>query len=316
MPDNNLTYFEADPHRRQLLKAKLGALLTWQKPALVRTVGPFDPAAFDPFDAKRQALITECVDKLADYADDQIARTAEVVASHRMGFLTEPRDSRKDVGREWQDLLVSEIASLLRKTPDWYLGGFGHPDHVADFDYWTKMSSFNLAELTCLSVGIDPREFSLKRFHDLSASKERHQFCKPLEYVVRQYELLLREFGSYSPADLVEPEDFIAWSDQVALDIHPAFLGPLRRLHPGVPTDPAAPNQKQNKREVDTIAQLFTAMAIELFGYHPGHARSTAPKDICEVAASLGITITEETILKYLRRGATFISRDWKPGQK
>ncbi len=57
MPDDTLTYFEADPQRQQLLRAKLGALLTWQKPALTQTVGRYDPSALDPFDAKRKALI-------------------------------------------------------------------------------------------------------------------------------------------------------------------------------------------------------------------------------------------------------------------
>jgi hypothetical protein len=304
MPEENLTYFKADPQRQQLLKAKLIALLTWQKPELVRTVGPFDPAAFDPFDAERMQLATECVEKLSSYTDQQIARIVEVVGSHRMRFVPEPRDSRTDVGQEWQNLLVAEIAGLIRRIPPWHLGGFGHPDHVADFDYWTKMSSFNLAELTCLTVGIDPAEFNLKKLHDLSTSKDRHQFSRALEYLVRRYELLLREFGSFSAADLVEPEDFIAWSDQVAFEVHPDFLGPLRRLHSGVTPDPAAPTKKQDRREVDSIAQLFTVMAIDYLGYNPKQARSPATKEITELAASMGMSISEDTVLKYLRIGA------------
>lgn len=53
MPKDDQLIFPADPQRQRLLEKKFGDLLTWKKPALVRTIGPFDPTAFDPFDAQR-----------------------------------------------------------------------------------------------------------------------------------------------------------------------------------------------------------------------------------------------------------------------
>jgi len=41
--------------------------------------------------------------------------------------------------------------------PNWMLGGFGHPEYVADFEYWGQMAKFELHEALLLSVGIEPR---------------------------------------------------------------------------------------------------------------------------------------------------------------
>lgn len=305
MAEDGQQFFTAAPARQHLLKNKLGALLTWKKPALIQTVGPNDPGAFDLFDTKRMKAVADCVDKLLRCTDDQIA------------IIMEPGEGSRSYAQEWHRFQTDLISSLIRSIPEWYLGGFGHPDHVADFDHWTKMPRFDVGELTCLTVGIGPNEFSWKQLHSLSTSKDRSTLCKPLEFLVLRYEQMHRKFCRYGRDDTVMPRDFIEWADQFEFEVHPGFRERLKMFHPIQDSStPAAAPRKHDKREVDSIAQLFTAMAIEQFGYVPDAPRSPTTKEIASLAASLGISITEDTILKYLRIGATFISPDWKPHER
>lgn len=70
---------------------------------------------------------------------------------------------------------------------------------------------------------------------------------------------------------------------------------------------------KPDRREIDSVAQLFTAMAIDYLGYRPSDARSSIPKEIAELAASMGMTISDDTVRKYLKLGAKFIDPAWEP---
>ena len=198
--------------------------------------------------------------------------------------------------------------------PSWHAGGFGHPDHAADFGYWTKMPQFDLGELTCLSVGICPTEFSTTKLYELSLSKERHKFSAEIKYLVLRFELFKRNFDPYERNAATSPDKFIEWVDQFQEDVHPDFLRPLRafQLKQDMATD-APTIGKLDKREVDTIAQLFTALAIDYLGYKPRQPRSPIPKEIANLAASMGMTVTDETVRKYLRNGERFIAHDWVP---
>lgn len=305
MADDRQLFFETDPQRQRLLQNKLGALLGWTKPTLTQTVGPFAPDVFDVFDVRRMKLINACVEKLESYASDQF------------NLIVEPGGSSGTQARDWQRFLSDEISNLSRQTPPWYAGGFGHPDHVADFVYWAKMSRFDVGELTCLTVGIEPKDFNWKQLLDLTTSNDRPRFREPLEYLVKRFEQLDRTFGLDRGGKTVLARRFIAWAERFEFEVHPGFLEPLRRFHSAGDLAEAAPAKPtQDKREVDSIAQLFTAMAIEQFGYDPRQARSPTTKEIEGLAASLGMSITDDTILKYLRIGAQFISPDWTPHKR
>lgn len=291
--------------RNQLLQRKLGILLTWRPPQIVQTVGPFDPAAFDRYDLRRRKAINACVERLTSLSDEEIDE-----------ILKNPNSTKPDV-HEWTKLLNDELHALRLRVPAWYIGGFGHPDHVADFDYWTKMPQFTVAELTCLSIGINPAEFGVTQLVDLSASKDRPKLCRPLEYLVLRYEQLYRTFGRYRRDTIVYPDPFILWVNKVQFEVHPAFFEPLVRYHSeSSPAPEAGSPGKQDQREVDKIAQLFTALAIDNLGYDPNQSRSPTAREIGEIAASMGMSITDETIRKYLRLGAEFIPKDWKPKKR
>lgn len=305
MGDSYQLRFEGDPKRHRLFRTKLGDLLSWQRPVLTKSIGPSDSDAFGPFDAKRMKCVVACADKLASYSDEQIEA------------IVKPDGADAIWAREWHEFLSDEISALSRKIPAWHAGGFGHPDHAADFSHWTKMPRFDLAELTCLSMGISPSEFPLEKLSSLSISKDRPGFSRPIEFLVKRYEQLLRTFGRLVKEVHVSAREFLDWARRFEVEVHPDFLEPLRRYHAADDTgELPPPAAKQDRREIDSIAKLFTAMAIEQFGYDPGQTRSPATKEIADLATSLGMSITDDTIRKFLRLGAKFISPDWNPHKR
>ena len=70
--------------------------------------------------------------------------------------------------------------------------------------------------------------------------------------------------------------------------------------------------KRPDKREVDKIAQILTAIAISELGYRPGAKRSPIPKEIADSAANMGLEISDDTIRKYLKIGASFLPDDWE----
>ncbi|GAB1364724.1 hypothetical protein MASR1M32_39600 [Rhodobacter sp.] len=49
--------------------------------------------------------------------------------------------------------------------------------------------------------------------------------------------------------------------------------------------------------------------------YDPGSKRSPIPTELEDIAARLGLELSHDTILKYLRLGAQHLPKNWKPHQ-
>lgn len=49
-----------DPLRSRLLREKLGVFLDWRIPAVVKTIGPFQPEIFRRYDERRRELVDGC----------------------------------------------------------------------------------------------------------------------------------------------------------------------------------------------------------------------------------------------------------------
>lgn len=297
-----------DPRREKLLKAKLGDLLNWKKPEIVETVGPYDPTVFDDHDADVRLIVTECVAALEEMTDEKI------------DLLLEKPDEFNAARFEWSAVMNERIRILNRRPPlPWYAGGFGHPEHAADFEHWSRMASFRVHEILCLSVGVEPGRIHEEIIAKLSTlpSGELDKKWPAIQFLVRRRVQLVRRFPP-APADRrIGPLAFLNWVDQVHLDVHPEFLRLLRRYHveeTSAPPPSAAP-PRQDPREVDKIAQLFTTMAIDYLGYDPQQDRSPIPKEITDLAASMGMQVSTETVRKYLRRGAALIPADWSPNR-
>jgi len=293
-----------DEPRTRVLESGIGSLLEWQAPNIEKTVGPYDPKFFEDHQSFLDMKIEAGISKLIAYRDDQIA----ILQSNSI-------DDPENIRDDWKVWVRENVAAARKRNPPpWHAGGFGHPDYVADFDYWAKMPSFSIEEVLSLSIGIEPNHFGKKEIEGLRG-KAFENLWPSLQFLLRRHEQLRRQFDPQRQQWKVSANRFLVWVREMEFEAHPEFIRLLEKHYAENVTQNASTGspQRTDPREVDSIAQLFTAMAVACYDYKPGQARSPVTKDITELAASMGLTISEDTVRKYLRRGAEFISDDWEP---
>jgi hypothetical protein len=295
-----------DDLRQTLLQKKFGKFLDWKVPNVVPTVGPFDMSPFRDFETELLTVIGRCKDRLRLYSDAQIDTLIELQPGTVTGLKS-----------EWSSFQLNEVHWLTKHQPLWFAGGFGHPDHVADFDHWAKMPRFTIEELTSLSIGVEPENFTKKKLAEIQKLDTR-SLGAPIQFLLRRVEQLKRKFSPFSQSHTATPREFLSWADKVEFETHPKFLAVLRRYHGIDPKQKASTEQvpKTDKREIDTIAQILAAIAIEEYGWRPSMARSPIPKQISDILATMGLQASSETVRKYLRIGAGFLSADWEPDKR
>lgn len=293
-----------------LLRAKLGSLYDWEQPALEETVGPFDPTPFEHFERARNELAIPLLKTLKEISDPNLA----ILSSDD---LPDPSGRRE----AWVELLRERTNRLSAIKPSWLQGGFGHPGYAADFEYWGQMPEYSLHEALMLSVGVEPKHFGEKRIDDAKKTMDRKPLIPSIEFLVRRHEQFYRKFptgpgGKYR----VGPAFLFDWFTDVSMAVHSKFMERLQRravgeqlAQPGVNRETSLIPLKADKREIDKVAQLFVAMAIDHLGYNPMAKRSPIPKEITDLAASMGLTVSDDTVRKYLKLGAKFIPEGWEP---
>lgn len=296
---------------KTLIERKFGDLLMWEKPLIRQTVGPFDTTNIDQFEVRRDGMVGE--------AERVLRRFGATVVNFLHDDDCEGDNERRD---QWSACLRREINSLHKRTPIWMDAGFGHPDYQADFEYWGQMEQFDLHEALMLSVGVEPKHYSKQRLERAIKAMERERLIEPIEFLARRYEQFFRKFPSTSFGKLrVSPYFLFGWFNEVELSVHPEFMEALRKRvtkssgPASLSKDATADEAKvrTDKREVDKIAQLFAAMAVDQLGFDPHAKRSPVPKEIADLAASMGLQVSDDTVRKYLKLGARFIPNDWKP---
>lgn len=290
-------------HLSKFLSKKVGKLRDWTPPETVDSIGPFEPEVFKQFDIRRREVVDACQAKLAAYSNDQID---ELVFSN-------PLDPNQ-VKREWERFMERETKEVSSSEPPWYAAGFGHPDYTADFAYWSQCKYFSHHEALFLSLGVEPKHFTEKQIDKMNERvNQGANLWRPLHYMLRRREQIRRQFPHFGAGGQTFPKDLFSWFALVNLDVHPDFASRyFTASSEQLATEPQidAVAKRPHKRELDTVAQLFTVMAIEYYGYSPDEARSPTPKEIADAAAKNGIQISDDTVRKYLRLGASFIPSD------
>ena len=59
--------------------------------------------------------------------------------------------------------------------------------------------------------------------------------------------------------------------------------------------------------ERNTLLKLVIGMAVKGYSHDPAASRSTAPKEIADDLAELGINVTDDTVRKYLKEAANTV---------
>ena len=214
---------------------------------------------------------------------------------------------------------------------------FNVPEAMADddvYDYWSKAAYWRLEEAIAPSMGRDPSKVIkyLKRqrggvpkfYPDTCGSKFE-----------ARYELAQRAVSFNQLFNYTMPGIFLAWAKRNRIDV-PERLEAIVRDHgiqvadwktaydrqvekvqaleariaelEAAPPEPAPIPKMQSAvtRERNTLLKLVLGLAMDCHGYRPHAPRSSTAGEIASALEVQGITVSEDTIRKYLGEAAEF----------
>ncbi len=283
-----------------IIRRTLGNLKKWEEPNIRDTVGPYFPTVFRGVTEQAQGIVHDLSTAISKLSGEDFLACFETNGAPKSDAARQIVSTNAEKARAWE-----------KTIPIWFSGGFGHPDYVADFEYWSKMARLTLEESVSLTLGVEPKHLPQSLLEKI---KKLEDTLAPVpEYLLRRYELLRRRFDPHNFKDNLDPKELAEWINDQKLEVHPDFLGyfykppkPIEQLdevQTGVFTG--------DKRQLNSISKLIAAMAIDAYGYVPGDARSPIPKEIEDIAARLGLNLGRDTILTYLRIGTKDLPEGW-----
>lgn len=187
----------------------------------------------------------------------------------------------------------------------WALGL--RPMVFADYNYWAKFDKYTVDELVWLSTGLTPKS----RADELKLEQSGRLQIFPLAEIERRRNLIERAF----PAKLrthIGAHEFQSWVHRTDFEAHEAFINMVEEssrkidvLDIAKGSTPALPDSGKTlqPREFRTAARIITAMAIDVYGYVPNQKRSKTTKDILDACDKAGLSVSKDTIVKFLRAG-------------
>ena len=212
---------------------------------------------------------------------------------------------------------------------------FNAPDAIADdgvYDYWAKAAYWRVEEAVALLMARDPkvvlRETTKRgeytpRFHPSSCgpkfeallelaeravyAKQIFRRTKPATIlawakarrisVPERLEAISEEYGHRTP-------DWKAAYDQ-QVDQIKALEAQIAELADAASTPTPKPASAIT-RERNTLLKLVLGLAMDCYGYRPLSPRSSTASDISGALLGQGISISEDTVRKYLADAAEF----------
>lgn len=293
-----------------VLNASIHPLNLWEQPEDPPDLGPEYRRQLEILKEERDHLIKTITDTL----------NARDVDWFQGKYGPSGRALNEEAAEE-QEIWRREARRMTDKLMPWFEAGLGLPDYVPDFDYWSLIPFFELEEITLLSLGLEPVDV----FKELLATPlSPNPTVKPVyEFMMRRHELIVRTFGRGNFTSRSKPEELAAWVHAVKLDAHNGFLkmvGSLKGYQTinqvgktNVSSAEDATERKPDSREIASMSKLLTAIAIQEYGYSPSDRRSPIPNEIESIADRLGLSVSSDTIRKYLQTGAKYLPKDWKP---
>lgn len=298
--------------RQKIFLKTAAPFLQWAKPEEPPVLGPDFAACIERNEeaVKKQKMLIH--DWLNEQSNDDLATKFD-----ENGLATEGEAKR------WQGNRYTVAANSVKDFRPIVAATFGAPRLMADFNHWSMAAFFELEEALWLSFGLEPNgQYNGKK---VAAVSQRPELDLIDIFVERRRELLRREFNPAVFGRRIHPADLYVWIKRVGLEVHQGFERMLLKmqlpeapyqtaddmLQPGV----AEKQKRPDEREKRSLAKLLVAIAIQEYGYRPDQARSPIPKEMQDIADGLGLTVSRDTILKYLRLGASELPDDWRAGR-
>jgi hypothetical protein len=288
----------------------LGYDYNWIKPEILPVLGPRYYSSCEQLIIEYDELISGMMRELSTKSLQEIE-----VDFNADGV------SISDQGRMWRDKKKQELYTKYRGIPKIYSAALGKSGLMADPDNWSKMAFLNPNEVLWLSVGLEPMPFA-KVLADKPETEESES--ETIILLRKRKEQVKRALHPHSTGASLYPGTILDWVVRVGLEIHPNFQLILERMIQAIskPLGAVVPErifegpplmEKPDRREIHSLSTLILAMAIDHYGFDPDAGRSVVPKEIVNMMASLGLEMTQETVLKYLRMGRRDLPKGWKP---
>lgn len=211
--------------------------------------------------------------------------------------------------RDLREAAFREIGKVHR----YFLIAIGfYPQYLPDYEVWSMRDSFEPSELKWLSIGFCPTHQLITGNATYPDKGEKRDELLEREAEIRrgiiERSTKLQSYGQLS----VKATSAFEWVQSIDLAVPNGFRAMLRKasgrlngqFEKTFTGDYEAPS-KDDPRSVRTISKILVAMAVDGYGWRPDDLRSPIPGEIEAVCDRLGVGVTRETVLKYLRMGAS-----------
>lgn len=220
----------------------------------------------------------------------------------------------------WASKKRAMIKTEFGEVQGWLGLQFFPEKFPAKFDHWAKAAFFTMDEAVWLSLGLEPvteldrllKPAGRTSVADSAASK----------FVKDHFMLFARELNPHHHKGSFQASTILTWINRVELEVHPGYRRMLELMVNRASKDDMTPipaqgqtpakDEKVEGREKTSLAKLLLAMAITEYGYDPTARRSPIPREIQDIAARLGLEVSQDTIRHYLQLGARHLPPDWK----
>ncbi|MBC7282957.1 hypothetical protein [Hoeflea sp.] len=208
------------------------------------------------------------------------------------------------------------------------------PLYAADFAYYARARYWLNGEAVCLSLGADPRSVEkAKRELENSLGAKQRQLAPFFRMHSQFSELVARYFNDRFASDR-SPRFWIDWLREMKLPC-PSELVEAVETYGGPVVDwkqraeqaeaeletslqrvadlekaivDTSLNQTGTTRQRETLLRVLIGIALEQYGYDPKKARNSAPKQISDDLALHGLSVSDDTIRKYLNEASELLS--------
>jgi len=286
-----------------------GNLLTWERPALAHTFGDNDLGRVDAFEKKLVETRTEVLAFLEQMPDEDLLLIQE-----------ELLDDFRISERNRAAISTKKIEWLRRAFPPPIAYGFGHSSFAANFEYWARMPTLSLHEVSLLSLGADPNCMKDDKFVDLKKTLDRgNALWSAHRLFLEQREIFRRCYHYTGFGYAAEPIGSIKhWIDDLEIQVHPQFYEGLEaRTKPKIleeqednAREPRQSSKGTRDQEVETLLKMIAVMAVKGYAFDPDSMRNQATADIQSDLDLLGIPLDQKTILKWMREACKAIPQD------
>ncbi|RPE71145.1 hypothetical protein EDD53_0259 [Pacificibacter maritimus] len=209
--------------------------------------------------------------------------------------------------------LCSDARGYLPSYSRYELISIGmYPDELADYSHWAMRDQFDSHDFVWLSIGLEPDERLVKYLGQAQDTVRPPKLDATLKKEAERRLALITTAQKLDPIlKHVKIELAYEWYNTVELDAPIGFQNALKigweRLQKAskavIEDTPYANDKAPDPRAIRTLSQIIAAMAIDGYGFDPNSKRSAIPKEIESACDTFGISVTKETILKYIRLG-------------